>query len=205
MVALAINSNKLNELERLKSLLPDKLDCLVIITEAKKVKPALIKTQKTAQNRCVIQIDLIRWQELNFDQRNLLFWYEVTLIQNQAIAPTNWEWLVLSIGLGSSLLEIVDQNVILLSAYLLVTGLVAYQLYQHHWGEKSFKKLTKTDQGAIALATEFGYPLPKAYLSLQSALKTLIQHTPEKLTQARYATRLQVLQICNSTAWISTH
>lgn len=133
------------------------------------------------------------------DQRNLLFWYEVALIQNQAIAPTNWEWLVLSIGLGSSLFEVVAQNVLLLSAYLLVAGLVAYQLYQHHWGEKSLKKLTNTDQDAITLATEFGYTLPKAYLSLQSALKTLIQQTPEKLIQARYATRLQVLQICNST------
>lgn len=60
MVALTTNSNELSELERLKSLLPDKLEYLVIITEAKKVKPALIKTQKIAQNRCVIQIDLIR-------------------------------------------------------------------------------------------------------------------------------------------------
>lgn len=199
MAFLTIVPTKLNELERLKTLLPDELEYLVIITKVRKVKPVLIKTQKVAQNRYAIQIDLIRWQELNLDQRNLLFWYEVALIQNQAIAPTNWERLVLSIGLGYSLLEVLAQNVILLSAYLLVTGLVAYQLYQHHWGEKSLKKLTEADQGAIFLATEFGYSLPKAYLSLQSALNTLIQQTPEKSIKARYATRLQVLQICEST------
>lgn len=198
MASLKIIANKLNELDRLKSLLPNKLEYLVIITKAKEVKPALIKTKKVEKNRCAIQIDLIRWQELNLDQQNLLFWYEVALIQNQAIASTNWERLVLSIGLGSSLLEVVAQNVILLSAYLLVTGLVAYQLYQQHWGEKSLKKLTQADQGAIALAIQFGYPLPKAYLSLQSALQTLIQQTPDKLIKARYATRLQVLQICNT-------
>lgn len=199
MASLTIITTKLNELERLKSLLSKELEYLVIINKAKEVKPALIKTQKVTQNKYVIQIDLIRWQELNLDQRNLLFWYEVALIQNKAIASTNWERLVLSIGLGSSLMEVVAQNVILLSAYLFITGLVAYQLYQQHWGEKSLKKLTQADQGAIALAIQFGYSLPKAYFSLQSALRTLIQQTPNKSIKARYATRLQVLQICEST------
>lgn len=113
----------------------------------------LIKPSKIEQDKYAIQIDLIHWEQLNLDQRNLLFWHEVAQIQNQMICQTHWERLALGIGLGASLMEVVSQNVVMLSAYLLVVGVVAYQLYQHHWGEKSLRRSTAADQGAIILAT----------------------------------------------------
>lgn len=190
-------STKLSEFERLERLLPEQFKFKVIIIMTKEVKPALIKSRKIEQDKYAIQIDLIRWQKLSLDQRDLLFWHEVAQIQNQVISQTHWERLVLGIGLGASLREVVSQNVVMLSDYLLVVGVVAYHLYQHHWGERSLRKSTAADQGAITLANQFGYALSEAYLSLQAALRTLMQQTPHKSIQASYAARLQVLQICN--------
>ena len=52
----------------------------------------------------------------------------------------------------------------------------------------------KADEKAIALATRFGYSLPNAYKSLGSALKTLIEQTPNRGKRKKYEERLQALR-----------
>jgi Sec-independent protein translocase protein TatA len=52
----------------------------------------------------------------------------------------------------------------------------------------------EADEKAIALATRFGYSLPNAYKSLGSALKTLVEQTPNRKQRKRYETRLQALR-----------
>ncbi len=54
--------------------------------------------------------------------------------------------------------------------------------------------MADADEKAIALATRFGYSLPNAYKSLGSALKTLIEITPNKRHRSKYETRLQSLR-----------
>jgi len=194
MSALALTEQ--SEIQRLKALLPDELKSQVAIVRTVEVNPSLIRTEKVGKKRSAIQIDLIQWQELNVDQRNLLFWHEVARVQNQTVSRFPWEAVVLGVGLGASLLELVSQNILLLSIALTVAGLAGYQLYQRNRGERSLKEATAADQGAISLAARFGYSLPQAYNSLDSALRTLMEQTPNKAQTNRYKVRLQVLEMC---------
>ncbi len=100
------------------------------------------------------------------------------------------------VGLGASLLELVSQNILFLSIALTAAGLAGYQLYQRNRGERSLKEATAADQGAISLATQFGYSLPQAYNSLDSALRMRMEQAPNKAQQNRYNVRLQVLEMC---------
>ena len=142
-----------------------------------------------------MQIDLMRWQELNSDQRDLLFWHEVARIQNRTVA-LQWERTVLIIGLLISLTELLSQNLLSLSVSLAVALLAGYQLYQRNQGERSLREATLADQSALNLAVQFGYSLSQAYSSLHNALKTLSSQTSQKSLWRKYQVRLQVLEIC---------
>ena len=54
--------------------------------------------------------------------------------------------------------------------------------------------MIEADEKAIALATRFGYSLPNAYKSLGSALKALLELTPNKRQRSKYETRLSALK-----------
>lgn len=184
------------EIERLQKLLPPKLQNRVRLQGTAEIKPPLIKCEKVSrQGQFQIQIDLICWEQMPIDQRNLLFWHEVARIQNKTIHKNNWEIAFIAMSLCSALVEVGTQNILLLSLALTVSGLAGYQLYQRNLGERSLKDATKADQEAIALAIHFGYTLPKAYKSLSKALKTLISQTSKKWLQAHYKARLQVLKV----------
>jgi hypothetical protein len=187
-------SSKSSEIERLKSLLPNLLT-RVSIAVSTETRPSLICTKNTDKDRFAIQIDLIAWEQIEPDYRNLLFWHEVARIQQHSVRSQRWETIVFASGLAMSVLEVVSQNVLLLSVYLLLAGIAGWQLYQSNRGESHLREATRADRGAILLATEFGYSLPKAYRSLHRALKILSAHSPNSYLAKDYQTRLQVLEI----------
>lgn len=184
------------EIERLQKLLPPKLQNKVMLQGTTEIKPPLIKCEKVSrQAQFQIQIDLVCWEQIPINQRNLLFWHEVASIQNKTIHKNNWERAFIAMGLCGALVEVGTQNIFLLSLALTMSGLAGYQLYQRNFGERRLKEATQADQKAIALAIDFGYTLPKAYKSLSKALKTLISQTSKKWLQAHYKARLQVLKV----------
>jgi hypothetical protein len=73
-------------------------------------------------------------------------------------------------------------------------GISGYRLWQKNNGERKLRESLDADEKAITLATRFGYSLPNAYKSLGSALKTLIEQTPNRRQRKRYETRLQALR-----------
>lgn len=185
------------EVRRLTALLPAELRSYVLIVRSTNVNPDLITTKQTSQQQFAIEIDLVLWQQLSSNQRDLLFWHEVARIQGKAISQPSWEFIVLGIGLIFALTEFVSQNILALSITLAVTGLSGYRLYQRNRGEHSFRELAAADQGAIKLAVQFGYSIVEAYSSLYDALKVLSK-TARRGLWKKYQVRLRVLEIAKS-------
>ena len=185
---------EMSELRRLKSLLPPELQSWVIVEGTTEVTPPLIRSEEIGKDQVEIQIDLIKWDALAMDQRNLLFWHEVGRIQNDTIPKDGWEMAALAIGLGGAVGELWVQDGLLLVLALALCGVSGWRLYQKNNGAKQTKELIDADEKAINLATRFGYTLPNAYKSSGSALKTLIDTTPGKRQRYRYAARLSALK-----------
>lgn len=185
---------EMNELRRLKGLLPPELQSWVMVEKTTEVNPPLIRCEEIGKDQVEIQVDLIRWEQLALDQRNLLFWHEVARIQNDTIPKEGWEMAALAIGLGGAVGELWVQDGLLLLLALALCGVAGYRMYQKNNGDKQEQEAIDADEKAIALATRFGYSLPNAYKSLGSALKALIEQTPKKRLRSRYETRLQALK-----------
>ncbi|MEG4291425.1 DUF3318 domain-containing protein [Microcoleus sp. C2C3] len=185
---------EMSEIRRLKNILPPELQSWVTVEKTIEVNPTLIRSEEIGKDQVEIQIDLIRWEQLAMDQRNLLFWHEVARIQNDTIARDGWEMAALAIGLGGAVGELWVQDGLLLLLALSLCGVSGWRLYQKNNGEKSLKEAIDADEKALALATRFGYTLPNAYKSLGSALKTLIEQTSKKQQRAKYEARLQALK-----------
>lgn len=184
----------MNELRRLKGLLPPELQSWVMVEATTEVNPPLIRSEEIGNDEVEIQVDLAKWDQLALDQRNLLFWHEVARIQNDTIPKDGWEMAALAIGLGGAVGELWVQDGLLLLLALALCGVSGWRLYQKNNSEKTLKEALEADERAISLATRFGYTLPNAYKSLGSALKTLIEQTPKKRQRSRYETRLQALK-----------
>ncbi|HEY9836311.1 MAG TPA: DUF3318 domain-containing protein [Vampirovibrionales bacterium] len=182
------------ELRRLKGLLPPELQSWVMVEKAIEVNPPLVRTEEIGSDQVEVQIDLVKWEQLALDQRNLLFWHEVARIQNDTISKEGWEMAALAIGLGGAVGELWVQDGLLLLLALSLCGVAGYRLYQKNNGERTLKEAIEADEKAIALATRFGYSLPNAYKSLGSALKTLVELTPKKRQRSKYEARLQALK-----------
>jgi Protein of unknown function (DUF3318) len=193
----ANHSTQESEIQRLKTILPIELQSQVCFIEAQGSHTDLIETKRTVQHQCLIQLDFKRWQRLDLDQRNLLFWHEISRIQGLGISQSSPEKIVLSIGLLVFCIEMISQNLLGISTTLAVLGLASHQLYQKNWGERSLRAKVVADRSAIQLATEFGYSVPEAYNSLYSALRILAQKKSEKLHWRTYQVRLNVLDIFN--------
>ena len=185
---------EMSELRRLKTLLPPELQSWVSVEGTTEVNPPLVRCEEIGKDQVEIQIDLVKWEQLALDQRNLLFWHEVARIQNDSIPREGWEMAALAIGLGGAVGELWVQDGLLLLLALVLCGVSGYRLFQKNNGERNFKEVAEADEKAIALATRFGYSLPNAYKSLGSALKTLIEITPNKRQRSKYETRLQALR-----------
>ncbi|MBD1999399.1 DUF3318 domain-containing protein [Leptolyngbya sp. FACHB-541] len=184
----------LGELRRLKTLLPPELRSWVSIEASTAVNPPLITCEEIGKDQVEVQVDLIKWDQLALDQRNLLFWHEVARIQNDTIPRDGWEMAALAIGLGGAVGELWVQDGLLLFLALVLCGVSGYRLYQRNSGEKVLNEAIDADEKAIALATRFGYTLPNAYKSLGSALKILIEQTPKKRNRKKYESRLEALK-----------
>lgn len=185
---------EMSEIRRLKNILPPELQSWVTVEKTIEVNPTLIRSEEIGKDQVEIQIDLLRWEQLAMDQRNLLFWHEVARIQNDTIPRDGWEMAALAIGLGGAVGELWVQDGLLLVLALSLCGISGWRLYQKNNGEKSLKEAVDADEKALALATRFGYTLPNAYKSLGSALKTLIEQTSKKQQRAKYEARLQALK-----------
>ena len=77
---------------------------------------------------------------------------------------------------------------------LTLCGISGYRLWQKNSSDKNIQVEIEADEKAIALATRFGYSLPNAYKSLGSALKTLIEQTPNRRNRRKFEERLQFLR-----------
>ena len=185
---------EINELRRLKTLLPPELQSWVIVEGSTEVNPPLVRSEEIGKDEIEIQIDLAKWDSLAIDQRNLLFWHEVARVQNDTIPKEGWEMAALAIGLGGAVGELWVQDGLLLLLALSLCGISGYRLWQKNSSEKTITEAIEADEKAIALATRFGYSLPNAYKSLGSALKTLIEMTPSRRKRKKYEERLQALR-----------
>ena len=192
--ATSTTSAEMSELRRLKALLPPELQSWVMVEGATTVNPPLITAEEIGKDQVEIQIDLIRWEQLAIDQRNLLFWHEVARIQNDTIPKDGWEMAALAIGLGGAVGELWVQDGLLLLLALGLCGVSGYRLFQKNNNERTVREAIDADEKAIALATRFGYSLPNAYKSLGSALKALIDQTPKKRQRGKYEARLEALK-----------
>lgn len=185
---------EMNELRRLKTLLPPELQSWVIVEATTEVNPPIIRSEEIGRDEVEIQIDLGKWENLSLDQRNLMFWHEVARIQNDTIPKEGWEMAALAIGLGGAVGELWVQDGLLLILALALCGVSGYRLWQKNSGEKTIQAAIDADEKAIALANRFGYSVPNAYKSLGSALKSLIEQTPNRRARKNYETRLQALR-----------
>ncbi|ELR98345.1 DUF3318 domain-containing protein [Gloeocapsa sp. PCC 73106] len=185
---------EMSELRRLKTLLPPELQSWVMVEGSTEVNPPLIRCEELGKDEVEIQVDLVKWENLAMDQRNLLFWHEVARIQNDSIPREGWEMAALAIGLGGAVGELWVQDGLLLLLALSLCGISGYRLWQKNNGDRQIKELIEADEKAIVLATRFGYSLRNAYKSLGSALKTLIEQTPNRRQRKRYDERLQALR-----------
>ena len=196
MTSYATSSAKaeMSELRRLKTIMPPELQSWVSVEGTTEVNPPLIRSEEVGSDQVEIQIDLVKWDALAMDQRNLLFWHEISRVQNDTIPKDGWEMAALAIGLGGAVGELWVQDILLLILALSLCGVSGYRLYVKNNGEKQLKVMTDADEKAIALATRFGYTLPNAYKSLGSTLKTLIDQTSSKSQRQKYERRLQALK-----------
>jgi hypothetical protein len=185
---------EMSELRRLKSLLPPELQSWVTVETTVEVNPPLIRSEELGKDQVEIQIDLVKWERLALDQRNLLFWHEVARVQNDTISRDGWEMAALAIGLGGAVGELWVQDGLLLILALGLCGVSGYRLYARNNSDRHLKEAIEADEKAIALATRFGYTLPNAYKSLGSALKTLTDDTPKKSQRRHYESRLDALK-----------
>jgi Protein of unknown function (DUF3318) len=184
----------LSELRRLKTLLPPELKSWVMIEAATAVNPPLITSEEIGKDEIEVQVDLVKWDQLALDQRNLIFWHEVARVQNDTIPRDGWEMAALAIGLGGAVGELWVQDGLLLLLAMALCGVSGYRLYQRNNSQKTLNEAIEADEKAIALATRFGYTLPNAYKSLGSALKVLIEQTPKKKQRRKYEARLDALK-----------
>jgi hypothetical protein len=185
------------EITRLKSLTPDRLQQTVQIECSIDALPKLLVTRRIDRDRCLIQFDRCKWQSLDLDLRNLLFWHELARIDNGSICCHRSTYITLAASLGLGLIDLPTQNIGMLVSALLIAGLAGHKLYQHQLGEQHLRQLTTADRDAIDFAVEFGYDRLMAYELLKSA----ISQTQTKLFSrsgihsTRYAARLQVLNL----------
>jgi hypothetical protein len=185
---------EMSELRRLKSIIPPELQSWVTVETTTEVNPPLVRCEEIGKDQVEIQIDLVKWEKLAIDQRNLLFWHEVARVQQDTIPRDGWEMAALAIGLGGAVGELWVRDGLLLVLALSLCGISGYRLYVRNNNERYVKESIDADEKAIALATRFGYTLPNAYKSLASALKSLIDDTSKKSLRRRYESRLDALQ-----------
>jgi hypothetical protein len=183
------------ELERLRLLIPERLQDLIEIEPSTQVNSRLIVVQIVPGHRYRIQIDLRDWSSLNTDIRNLLFWHEIARIEAGSIGSDRSAQIAIFAGLGIASIDLVTDNIGMLAAALLVSGLSGFRLYQKYLGEQNLRRLTTADRAAIDLAVGYGYDRQIAVELLRSAIQLMMHKSRYRFRRDCYATRLQVLAL----------
>ena len=131
MTSYATSSAKaeMSDLRRLKTIMPPELQSWVSVEGTTEVNPPLIRSEEVGSDQVEIQIDLVKWDALAMDQRNLLFWHEISRVQNDTIPKDGWEMAALAIGLGGAVGELWVQDILLLILALSLCGVSRYRLY----------------------------------------------------------------------------
>ena len=182
------------EIRRLQDLLPPELQAWVKVLNADGVRPPLIASEEAGGDEVVILVDMVRWERMAEDQRNLLYWHEVARIQNDAVPKDGWEVAALAIGLGGAVGELWVQNGLLFVLALGICGVAGFQLWRKGTSKKDIRNLIEADQGAVRLAVRNGYPLPAAYKSLGSALKIMLSDVSKGRSRTLIEKRLDALR-----------
>ena len=146
---------EINELRRLKTLLPPELQSWVIVEGSTEVNPPLVRSEEIGKDEIEIQIDLAKWDNLAIDQRNLLFWHEVARVQNDTIPKEGWEMAALAIGLGGAVGELWVQDGLLLLLALSLCGISGYRLWQKNSSEKTITEAIDADEKANRFSNSF--------------------------------------------------
>lgn len=188
------NTFSRTEIRRLEDLLPPELQAWVKAIPADGIRPKLITCEEAGGDEVVVIIDMLKWERLAQDQRNLLFWHEVARIQNDTIPKDGWEVAALAIGLGGAVGELWVQNGLLFVLALAICGVAGFQLWRRGSTKKDIKTLIEADRGAIKLAVRNGYALPAAYKSLGSALKLLVNEVEGGRQRSNLDKRLEALR-----------
>jgi Protein of unknown function (DUF3318) len=188
------NTFSRTELRRLEDLLPPELQAWVKVIPADGIRPKLITCEEAGGDEVVVIIDMLKWEKLAQDQRNLMFWHEVARIQNDTIPKDGWEVAALAIGLGGAVGELWVQNGVLFFMALAICGVAGFQLWRRGSTKKDIKTLIEADRGAIKLAVRNGYALPAAYKSLGSALKVLVGEAGRGRERGNLDKRLEALR-----------
>ncbi|OIP74284.1 MAG: hypothetical protein AUK48_09535 [Oscillatoriales cyanobacterium CG2_30_44_21] len=188
------NTFSRTEIRRLQELLPPELQAWVKVLNADGVRPPLITCEEAGGDEVVILVDMVRWERLAEDQRNLLYWHEVARIQNDAVPKDGWEVAALAIGLGGAVGELWVQNGLLFVLALGICGVAGFQLWRKGTSKKDIRNLIEADQGAIRLAVRNGYPLPAAYKSLGSGLKIMLSDASKGRSRTLIEKRLDALR-----------
>jgi hypothetical protein len=188
------NTFSRTEIRRLEDLLPPELQAWVKVIPADGIRPKLITCEEAGGDEVVVIIDMLKWERLAQDQRNLLFWHEVARIQNDTIPKEGWEVAALAIGLGGAVGELWVQNGLLFVLALAICGVAGFQLWRRGSTKKDIKTLIEADRGAIKLAVRNGYALPAAYKSLGSALKILVNEAEGGRQRNNLDKRLEALR-----------
>jgi Protein of unknown function (DUF3318) len=183
------------ELKRLRRLVPERLQDDIEIEPSTKIKRRLMTVQIVPGGRDRIQIDLIEWSSLNIDIRNLLFWHEIARIESGAIGSDRSAYVSIFAGLSIASIDLVTNNIGMLAAALLVSGLSGFRLYQKYLGEQHLRRLTTADRAAIDLAVAYGYDRQIAVELLRSAIQLMMRKSRYRFRRDCYATRLQVLAL----------
>ena len=181
MTSYATSSAKaeMSELRRLKTIMPPELQSWVSVEGTTEVNPPLIRSEEVGSDQVEIQIDLVKWDALAMDQRNLLFWHEISRVQNDTIPKDGWEMAALAIGLGGAVGELWVQDGLLLVLALSLCGVSGWRLYQKNSGEKQLRELLNADEKAIALATH------RAWAASACAGNTSICHASRRSARAK--------------------
>jgi hypothetical protein len=188
------NTFSRTEIRRLEDLLPPELQAWVKVIPADGIRPKLITCEEAGGDEVVVIIDMLKWEKLAQDQRNLLFWHEVARIQNDTIPKDGWEVAALAIGLGGAVGELWVQNGLLFVLALAICGVAGFQLWRRGSTKKDIKTLIEADRGAIKLAVRNGYALPAAYKSLGSVLKLLVNDAEGGRQRSNLDKRLEALR-----------
>jgi len=188
------NSFGRTETRRLQELLPPELQAWVKIMPADGVRPKLIASEEAGRDEVVVLLDMLRWERLAEDQRNLLFWHETAKIQNDTVSRDGWEVAALAVGLGGAVGELWVQNGLLFMLALGVCGVAGFQLWRRGTSKKDVRNLIEADQGAIRLAVRGGYALPTAYRSLGSVLKILASEAGKGRSRSILEARINALR-----------